>query len=64
MGEIADMLLDGTLCQFCGVINEDILAANPESDGPTVETFEPQGFPWTCAGCKDMVDEAKEWGYE
>lgn len=37
MGEIADMMLDGTMCQVCGEfmdLGED-----------------PAGYPVTCAGC-------------
>lgn len=38
MGEIADMMLDGTMCQGCGVFLCD------GEDGP--------GFPGWCSGCK------------
>jgi hypothetical protein len=38
MGEIAEMMLDGTLCQGCGE-----LLIDPGG--------EPQGFPGFCAGC-------------
>lgn len=41
MGEIADMMLDGTLCQVCGCAMEDV--------GPD---FEPPGHPRTCGDCK------------
>jgi len=37
MGEIADMMLDGTLCQICGVL----------LDGDA------KGYPVTCDGCKN-----------
>jgi len=37
MGEIADMMLDGTMCQVCGEW------MNCGEDGP--------GYPLTCAGC-------------
>lgn len=36
MGEIAEMMLDGTLCEGCGVAN----------------TRGGQGFPWRCGGCR------------
>ena len=36
MGEIAEMMLDGTLCEGCGVANL--------SGG--------EGFPWHCRSCK------------
>ena len=35
MGEIADMMLDGTMCQVCGVWLEQ----------------DPVGYPVTCGGC-------------
>ena len=37
MGEVAEMMLDGTLCQYCGVYldNED-----------------PGGFPESCEDCQ------------
>lgn len=37
MGEIADMMLDGTMCSGCGEWMDD------GNDGP--------GFPGLCAGC-------------
>lgn len=40
MGEISDMMIDGTMCQVCGVfLNEE---------GP--------GYPVTCGGCSDFPD--------
>ena len=47
MGEYAEALLDGSCCQFCGVWNDEILAGGPE------DTFEPDGTPWICRGCKE-----------
>lgn len=41
MGEIADMMLDGTMCQVCGVWLEQ----------------EPVGYPVTCAGCIAAGDD-------
>ena len=40
MGEYADDLIDGTVCQECGVFFDDIL------DG-----HEPPGYPRTCGEC-------------
>jgi hypothetical protein len=40
MGEIAEMMLDGFMCEQCGEIIGDI------------ETGEGQGFPGLCAGCQ------------
>lgn len=36
MGEISEMMLDGTLCQFCGAVFDDLTAP---------------GFPRTCKSC-------------
>jgi len=38
MGEIAEMMLDGTLCECCGVA-----LGGPGTD------YEPQGFPQYCS---------------
>lgn len=67
MGEIADMMLDGTLCQVCGGIMDDMspsdeeLAAAPrdKDDLPIIHREAP-GFPRTCASCKE--DERPRWG--
>lgn len=46
MGEIADMMLDGTLCQCCGTFLDDA----------------PSGYPDTCIGCggDDVPDDRAE----
>ncbi len=41
MGEVAEMMLDGTLCQCCG---DDL--GEPDDDD-----FEPAGYPITCSDC-------------
>jgi rRNA maturation protein Nop10 len=42
LGDIADMMLDGTMCQVCG---------------QWMEFDEPPGYPVTCAGCGgDVMD--------
>ena len=43
MGEIAEMMLDGTMCQACGEWMYE------GSDGP--------GYPQTCAGCGGTEDD-------
>lgn len=40
MGDVADMMLDGTLCQSCGELLID-------------EHTEPNGFPSLCPGCAE-----------
>lgn len=48
MGEIAEMMLDGTLCACCGVV----LIGEGE---------EPEGYPQYCADCDpDFQDESPE----
>lgn len=46
MGEIADMMLDGTLCERCGVYIDD------EDESP--------GFPRLCDACAQEALEASE----
>jgi hypothetical protein len=47
MGEVADDMLDGTCCQFCGVYHPEIF------EGDSSKFFIPQGFPWTCNECEE-----------
>lgn len=42
MGEIADMHLDGTMCEGCGAFFDDVLAGN-----------EPPGYPRLCWDCAE-----------
>lgn len=42
MGEVADMMINGTLCEGCGVY----LGIKDEDDDPV-------GFPCLCAGCAE-----------
>lgn len=42
MGEIADMHLDGTLCEQCGVPFDDILKSEPAP-----------GYPRLCEDCEE-----------
>jgi len=44
MGEIAEAMLDGTLCQYCGVYLEN-------SHGP---------FPQSCPDCAEQEKEARK----
>ena len=39
MGEYADMMLDGTLCQYCGVVLENSI----------------EGIPGTCRDCRKQL---------
>ena len=52
MGEIADDILNGILCQECGVLMGDIIKAfEEESEGKAV-FINPPGYPRTCDDCK------------
>jgi len=53
MGEVAELILDGTLCQSCGALNEDFIAAAEKQapKGGDVH-WEPPGYPITCADCQ------------
>ena len=44
MGEIAEMMLDGTMCACCGE-----LLIDPSDEG------EPAGYPIYCASCSDAI---------
>lgn len=46
MGDIADMMLDGTLCECCGAVMEDLLP----TDGSNV-LKPPPGYPRRCTDC-------------
>jgi len=54
VGEIADMVLEGTLCQECGEIMYDMI---PDGDE---EAPDPPGYPRTCAGCQGRDDEEEK----
>lgn len=45
MGDIADMMLDGTLCECCGVLMEDLI------DDASDELEDAPGHPRRCADC-------------
>lgn len=45
MGDIADAMLDGTLCESCGVFIDS----------------EPGGFPRKCHECRDADEGDYEW---
>lgn len=47
MGEIAELVLNGTLCQVCGCLMEDLIPR----DG-SKELLNPPNRPRTCEECK------------
>lgn len=50
MGDIADMLLDGTLCQMCGG-----LVYEGDPDKAIGDEMSP-GYPRTCQDCQDCEE--------
>ena len=52
MGEIADMMLDGTFCQECGGLMEDLMY-NIDNKKNTFDLKDPPGYPRTCKDCKE-----------
>ena len=60
MGQVADDMLNGTCCQYCGVwhteITDGISDDWKKGDEVPVIEWEPQGFPWTCPDCEDDDD--------
>ena len=50
MGEIADMMLEGLLCECCGVY------LGPDDS----EEFEPTGVPTPCEDCKQDREEGAD----
>jgi len=60
MGEIADMMLEGFLCQVCGGLMDDMSPTDEEMAKaprdkkglPIIDKAGP-GYPRTCAGCKE-----------
>ncbi len=54
MGEIADQMLDGTMCQVCGEWMPDFitfLEVNSDENGVVTKEWDPPGYPQTCTGC-------------
>jgi len=50
MGEVAELVLDGTLCQICGAI---VYEGNPNMASD--DDISP-GYPRSCVDCKDCED--------
>jgi hypothetical protein len=56
MGEIAELMLNGSMCQVCGEHNEDLLAhleKHAPGGGVCEVPWEPPGYPYTCPGCSN-----------
>lgn len=55
MGEISEMVLEGTLCQVCGGLMPDLV---PKEEG--MELKAPPGYPRTCPECKKLDQEIEK----
>ncbi len=54
MGEIADQMLDGTMCGVCGEWNPvfiTFLEDNADENNVVTKVWDPPGYPWICTGC-------------
>lgn len=61
MGEIAEMMMDGTLCCNCGVYLDEL---ELENVGIIKEDDFDIGFPISCASCLEKLfslEQAKKW---
>ena len=60
MGEVAECMMDGTLCQSCGSLNDDFIAAGEKQapNGGDVH-WEPPGHPITCSACRRENAQAR-----
>jgi hypothetical protein len=59
MGDIADAILEGVLCQVCGGLHDDFQLPDdwPKDKEPPV--VEPAGFPQTCSDCRDTTAQGE-----
>jgi hypothetical protein len=48
MGEIAEDMIDGTVCQTCGCFMQDVIDCAEKGD-----IWDAPGYPRTCEACKD-----------
>lgn len=53
MGDIAAAMLDGTLCECCGCIHEDLIIPG------SIYLKEPPGYPRRCKDCETSKDDDK-----
>jgi hypothetical protein len=54
VGDIAELMLDGTLCQCCGSVMEDLIP----TDGGNILKDAP-GYPRTCSDCAPKKKKRK-----
>jgi len=56
MGEITDMFLDGTLCEECGALIEDMTEGAIElPNGKWKMVKKPPGYPRKCKDCEEGI---------
>lgn len=53
MGEIAEMMLEGVLCQYCGVLMDDYCLPDDHPEDKEPPVIEAPGYPRTCADCAE-----------
>ena len=51
MSEVTEMMLDGTLCEFCGGLMDDLIVEGSK------ELKEPPGYPRKCEDCQNFLLE-------
>lgn len=51
MSEVTEMMLDGTLCVYCGGLMDDLIVESIK------ELKEPPGYPRTCEDCQEFLME-------
>jgi hypothetical protein len=52
MGDVADMMLEGILCQQCGGLMDEFCLPD-DADPDKEHVAEAPGYPQTCADCKE-----------
>ena len=59
MGEVAEMMLDGTLCQVCGGVIDGTTPGYPRT---CEDCLDPLDFPWAMKLIKTGIDDIIEQG--
>jgi len=58
MGKVSEDILNGLLCECCGVWMEDVEEQILDNTTETVELFEnPPGYPRRCKSCTEYLGE-------
>ena len=59
MGEVAEMMLDGTLCQECGGVIDGTTPGYPRT---CEDCLHPLDFPWAMKLIREMINDIEEYG--